>query len=133
MHASIQTEQRRAFVKDQQFTPPNDSPRESEDLSLPNGQVCTSARDLRVERDARLIAFLLQIEEPCRAKCVIEKGIVVFGERVQVLAECPTEKFRLQGLVSMYCAMQEMTQVTDHLRDDGDIGAQSVKVELISC
>lgn len=93
----LRSRRTRTFVENEQLAPPHDRAREREDLPLPDGQVCAAPRDLRVERYARRVALVLQVEEPGGAQGVIEDGVEVFGERVDVLAERPTEEFRLRG------------------------------------
>lgn len=88
----------RTFVENEQLAPPHDRPRERENLPLPDGQVRAAPRDLRIERNARRVALVLQVEEPGGAQGVIEDGVEVFGERVQVLAERPAEELRLRGM-----------------------------------
>lgn len=88
----------RTFVENEQLAPPHDRARERKDLPLPYGQVRATPRDLRVERYARRVALVLQVEEPGGAQGVVEDRVGVFGERVEVLAERVAEKLRLRGM-----------------------------------
>lgn len=94
----LRSRRTRTFVENEQLAPPHDRPREREDLPLPDGQVRAAPRDLRVERDARHVALVLQVEEPGGAQGVVEDCVGVFGERVEVLAERAAEKLRLRGM-----------------------------------
>lgn len=85
----------RRLVEDQELAPPDDGAREREDLPLADGQVRTAARDLAVERDARVVALVLQVEEACGAERVVEHRVVVLREGVEVLAERSAEKLGL--------------------------------------
>lgn len=83
------------FIENQQLAPPHDSPSESQDLPLPHRQVRTSSCDLCVERDARLVVLVLQIEQPGGAQGAVEDGVIVLRERVEVLAKGAAEKLWL--------------------------------------
>ena len=72
------TDRRRRLVQNKQLAPAHDRAREREDLALADGQVRAAARDLGVERDARVVRLVLQVEEPRGA----ERGV---QDRVGVL------------------------------------------------
>ena len=83
------------FVEDEQLAPPHNSPSERDDLPLSDGQVPSTARNLRIERDPCMVRALLQREEACRAKRVIERGVVMRSEWVKVLAQRPAQQLGL--------------------------------------
>ena len=87
---------RHTFVKNEQLAPPHNSPSERDDLPLSDGQVPSTTRDLRIERDTGVIRALLQREEACRAKRVVERGVIMRSEWVKVLAHGPAEEFGLR-------------------------------------
>ena len=83
------------FVKDEQLAPPHDSPSERDDLPLSDGQVPSTARDLGIERDAGVIRAFLQREEACRTKRVVEGGVVMRSEWVEILAQRSAQQLGL--------------------------------------
>ena len=60
-------------------------------MALPDRQVCPAACYLAVERDPRFVVLVLEVEEAGRAEGVIQDGVVVLREWVEVLAERPAQ------------------------------------------
>ena len=81
----------RRLVQNEQLALADDRTRKRENLTLANGEVAAATRDGAVERDAAFVGFVLQREEAGGTQRVVERRVVVLGERVQVLAECAAE------------------------------------------
>jgi hypothetical protein len=90
----------RRLVQDQQLTLSHDRSSQCNDLPLPDGQVPAAGRDLTVERQPALVCLRLECEQAGRAQGVIQLGVIVLAEHVQVLAERPGQELRLCDGVS---------------------------------
>ena len=64
-------------------------------MALADGEVRATTGDFAVERDARLVGLALQAEETGGAERVVEYGVIVLAERIEVMAECAAEQLGL--------------------------------------
>ena len=94
------TDGRGRLVEDEELALTYDRAGQREDLALADRQVAATARDLGVERDAALVVFALEGEEAGGAERVVEDGVVVLPEGVEILAEGTAEEL---GLCEMEC------------------------------
>lgn len=65
---------------------------------MANGEVAAAAGDLAVERDAAFVVFALEGEEAGGAERVVEDGVVVLPEGVEILAEGTAQELRLREM-----------------------------------
>ena len=85
------TYRRSGLVENEEFAPAHNCTRQSKYLALTDREVGTSARNLRVECDARFVILILQVEEAGGTQSVVQYSIVVFPEGIEVLTECSAE------------------------------------------
>jgi hypothetical protein len=97
----------RGFVDDEQLAPPYERSGKRDDLALSHGEVRAARRDGAVKRQA---TFVSPREEPRGTDCVVQLGVVVLAEHVQVLSDRAAQELR-------------------RLRNDCDRTAECVKVE----
>ena len=112
LQAKKPTDGRGRLIEDEELALAHDRTRQRENLALANRQVAASARDLGVERDAALVRLALQREQACGAEGVIQDGVVVLREGVEVLPERAAEQLW-------------------NLWDDGDVRAERIQVDRV--
>ena len=76
----------RTFVENKQLAATDHRTRERNDLSLADGEVASATGYLTVKGDAALIHVTLQVEQTSRAQRIVEDGIIMLFERIQILA-----------------------------------------------
>jgi hypothetical protein len=85
------TDGRRGLVQDQQLALTQDRTGKGNNLSLADGQVASTRRDLTLEREPILVPLGLEREQARRAESGVKFGIVVLVEHVEVLPERTTQ------------------------------------------
>ena len=78
----IDTYGRGGFVQDEQLAPSDHGTCQREHLSLADRKVRAATCDLGVERDAKLIVCVLDIEKTRRAKGSVEGRVVVLAKGI---------------------------------------------------
>lgn len=99
----------RTFIQDQQLATTHNCSGKSQNLTLTYRQVATPAGNRSVKRNFIFIHSILEGEKTGCSKSIIQLGIVMLVEWVQVLAKGTAQQLRLyQNLSSHYGLISQL-------------------------
>lgn len=119
---------RRTFIQNEQLALSDNCSRQGKDLALANRQVATTTRNGGIKSDTAFVALILQREQSRSTQSIVQNRIIILSEGVQVLPQGTAEKLRLEEILSQHEAAKTGA-ITDHLRDNSNVGAESIKVD----